>query len=70
MSTTRIARELCSNPAFIEWLGVEDEADAARFVRTECGIHCLADLDRMPFAALAFHDNVQVPFLNRSLGEE
>lgn len=58
----RLAGQLCNNPRFQEFLNVNNAEEAARFIRTECGIVSRAELDHDLDAQDIFHARFRRPF--------
>lgn len=58
----RLAGQLCNNPRFQEFLNVNNAEEAARLIRTECGIVSRAELDHDLDAQDIFHARFRCPF--------
>ncbi|GAA4321884.1 hypothetical protein GCM10023144_01440 [Pigmentiphaga soli] len=52
---SRLAGQLCAQPAFQRWLGATTSEQAAEAVRARCGIQSRRELDTNPDAARRFH---------------
>ncbi len=59
----RLAGQLCTNPAFREWLNLANENQAADHIRMMCSIASLAELDHEPQSAKLFHERIRRPFV-------
>ena len=58
----RLAGQLCQQQAFIDWLGVSTDQEAAEVIRKDCDIASRAELDHDEFAANYFHKFFRIPY--------
>jgi hypothetical protein len=59
---SRLAGIWCSDPEFWRWLKVNDQEQAAIYVRMVCGVESRAQLDHDDEAAEMFHQKFRIPF--------
>ncbi len=59
----RLAGQLCQNPDYLAFIGMESEEVAADHIRAVCEVGSRADLDHDPEAAARFHQHVRLPFV-------
>lgn len=57
-----LAARWCKERLFRDWIGVNTEAEAAKDIRTFCGISSRSELDNNPNAAARFNQRFRNPF--------
>ncbi|KAA5921341.1 hypothetical protein F1536_23150 [Achromobacter xylosoxidans] len=57
-----LAFNLCRNPDFLDWVGLESEEVAADHIRAVCEVGSRSDLDHDVTAAARFHEQIRKPF--------
>lgn len=59
----RLAGQMCQNPEFLNFIGMDSESVAADHIRDVCGITSRSELDHNQVAANQFHELIRKPFL-------
>ena len=52
----------CKDEDFRDWLGVDSEEEAAKFIRRTCGIESRSLLDHYEQAATRFNEHFRIPY--------
>lgn len=59
----RLAGQMCQNPEFLKFIGMDSESVAADHIRDVCGVTSRSELDHNQVAANQFHELIRKPFL-------
>jgi hypothetical protein len=59
-----LAARWCKEPMFQQWVGVDNEQEAAASIRTICEIKSRSELDHNPMAAFNFNDHFRTPYMD------